>query len=71
MDEPYLGPGTTTRGPDGSDLAPSTVPEDHLFVMGDNRGDSRDSRFLGPIADGLVVGKAFFRLWPLDRLGRL
>jgi signal peptidase I len=71
VDEPYLRPGTTTRGPDGSDLEPRTIPEAHLYVMGDNRGDSRDSRFLGPIAVGQVVGKAFFRLWPLDRLGRL
>jgi signal peptidase I len=71
VDEPYLSPGTATRARDGSDLEPSTVPDDHLYVMGDNRGDSRDSRFLGPIANRLVVGKAFFRLWPLDRLGRL
>ena len=39
--------------------------------MGDNRGDSEDSRVFGPIDDDDVVGRAFVRLWPPDRLGWL
>ena len=36
-----------------------------MFVMGDNRGDSHDSRFFGPIDEDLIVGRAFVRVWPL------
>ena len=39
--------------------------------MGDNRGDSRDSRFFGPIDKDLIVGRAFVRIWPLSHLGFL
>lgn len=47
------------------------VPPDTLFVMGDNRPNSKDSRFIGPIDRKLIVGKAFLRIWPPTRLGRL
>ena len=44
------------------------VPADRLFVMGDNRGDSADSRsFLGYIPLENVIGKAFVRIWPPSR----
>jgi signal peptidase I len=69
--EPYLAPGTMTRAPDGHDLPKTTVAAGHIFVMGDNRGNSRDSRYIGPIENKTVVGKAFFRLWPVRRIGRL
>ena len=59
--EPYLGPGITT-GP----LEPITVPPQHYWVMGDNRGNSKDSRFFGPIDKKLIIGRAFVRVWPLS-----
>ena len=39
--------------------------------MGDNRGDSRDSRSFGPIDEDQIVGRAFVRVWPLNDLGLL
>ena len=59
LDEPYLPPGLRT-----SDFAPRTVPADRLWVMGDNRANSADSRVFGPIARSSVVGRTVFRVWP-------
>jgi signal peptidase I len=60
--EPYLSPGTVT-----SDFPRELVPPRHLWMMGDNRGNSMDSRVFGPVSIGSVVGRALVRLWPPGR----
>ena len=61
--------GTTFPGPSGPtyNLAkPYVIPANQYFVMGDNRADSCDSRYWGPIARSLIVGKVDVRVWPLS-----
>jgi len=48
-----------------------TVPPGHFFMMGDNRGQSLDSRVWGPVPEESIIGNAFFTYWPLDRIGPL
>lgn len=50
------------------DYGPLTVPRGDLFVMGDNRSNSQDSRVFGPIKRSSVVGRAFILIWPPDRI---
>ena len=66
VDEPYLPDGVVT-----SDFPPQQVPMGQIFVMGDNRGSSDDSRNFGPVPDGEVVGRAFLSIWPADDFGTL
>jgi signal peptidase I len=47
------------------------VPPGDYYMMGDNRGESDDSRFWGPIPDSWIIGQAFFTYWPPDRIGIL
>ncbi|HEY5429124.1 MAG TPA: signal peptidase I [Solirubrobacteraceae bacterium] len=47
------------------------VPAGDYYMMGDNRGDSDDSRYWGPVAQRYIIGVAFFTYWPLDRIGVL
>lgn len=61
--EPYLR--SVTRG----DYPPLTVPTDAVFVMGDNRNNSNDSRAFGPISFDNIVGKAWVRYWPVGDMG--
>lgn len=62
--EPYLDPEAVTPGSCGNDVAPLAIPDGHVFVMGDNRGYSMDSRDLGPIDEDDLVGRAFVVFWP-------
>jgi signal peptidase I len=57
--------------PDRSYYGPKTVPEGRVFAMGDNRANSRDSRFFGPVPYENIEGEAFLLFWPLDRIGPL
>jgi len=64
LEEPYLDPEAMMPGSCGRDVGPVLVPNDHVFVMGDNRGGSMDSRDLGPIDGDELVGRAFVVFWP-------
>jgi len=46
-----------------------TIPKGDYYMMGDNRPDSEDSRFWGPVPKAWIIGKAFFTYWPPDRVG--
>jgi signal peptidase I len=61
--EPWLPKGVVT-----SNFSPVHIPKGYYFVMGDNRGDSTDSRVFGPISGSLIVGRVVMRIWPLSHI---
>jgi signal peptidase I len=52
-------------------MPPRRIPEDSVFVLGDNRGFSNDSRAFGPVPVSNIIGRAWIRYWPPDHLGLL
>lgn len=67
--DPYI---SICSGEEACDLPkPITVPRGDYYVMGDNRGESDDSRYWGPIPGAWIIGDAFFTYWPPDRIGPL
>jgi signal peptidase I len=58
-----------TVNPGGGSYGPRDIPPLHVFVMGDNRGASNDSRSFGPVAIEHIVGHAWFSYWPLEYVG--
>lgn len=78
LEEPYTrGLETVDNGCSQGDLTQLytveglLVPVDHVFVLGDNRVNSGDGRCFGPIAEDLIVGRAFFKIWPPGNIGGL
>jgi len=65
----YINP--CTPGEDCNFPSPIVVPAGDYFMMGDNRGDSDDSRYWGPVPKKWIIGVAFFTYWPPDRIGFL
>jgi signal peptidase I len=76
LDEPYLQNGVRTCALNSApgdcvDIAAMTVPSGDVFVMGDNRTASKDSRAFGAIKESSIVGRVFVRIWPVTDLGFL
>ncbi len=64
LEEPYINPDCTDRG---GAIERQEIPVGHVYVMGDNRCSSSDSRKFGTIDTDTIVGRAFVRIWPLSR----
>ncbi len=74
LPEPWLPPATRTEnypGPSSEPYSlhrPYRIPAGDVYVMGDNREESCDSRYWGPVPESAIVGKVDLRIWPLSRL---
>lgn len=66
LTEPYLARGVTTAA-----FPAKLIPEGYIWVMGDNRGNSSDSRVFGAVDESSIIGRAFVRVWPLTAIGLL
>ncbi len=69
LEENYIFEGEATVSTGGQ--SSWVIPKDQLFVMGDHRNNSADSRVFGPIEKGQVVGRAWLRYWPFSTFGIL
>ncbi len=65
LDEPYV------RFPDDRTFGEIVVPPGSVYVLGDNRADSEDSRFFGPVRDERLIGRALAGIWPPADVGTL
>jgi signal peptidase I len=68
-DEPYIRPCGSSYVCDMPKTI--TIPKGYFFMMGDNRGESDDSRYWGPVPREWIIGEAFATYWPPDRIGTL
>ncbi len=64
--EPFAAP---CGGGPACDLTAITIPAGHYFLMGDNRGNSDDSRYWGPLPRDQIIGRAVATYWPIGRIG--
>jgi signal peptidase I len=73
LNEPYVYAEDGEAQPTDTSTDPPRweIPDGELFVMGDHRAKSSDSRTFGPIQDGDVIGRAWLRYWPFDSFGIL
>jgi signal peptidase I len=67
QEEPYL----NKELPFNGSYEPTKVPEGEVFVMGDNRANSADSRVFGPLPVENIEGEAFMRFWPVSEIRSL
>jgi signal peptidase I len=65
MTEPYIDPIIQQRDGCGGDQPALLVPEGQVYVLGDHRGRSSDSRVFGPVSNDMLIGRAFVIIWPV------
>ena len=71
LEEDYLTFSDNTSQNGEYDGLKVTLADDEYFVMGDNRGNSYDCRALGPVKKDAIIGRAFFRFYPFNKMGTI